>query len=67
MRDHLEDYWGFYVFVTLFVALLLTAFNVSAENNRRKAYCYDRGSVLVDTDAGPRCAPLYSLERIRGN
>ena len=65
MRDHLADYWGFYVFGGLFLALIIVAFNVSAETNRRKAYCYDRGSVLVGTDAGDRCAPLYSLEKVR--
>lgn len=65
MRDHFEEYWGFYAFGILFAALIWVAFSVSIENNRRKAYCYDRGSVLVDTDAGPRCAPLYSLEKVR--
>lgn len=65
MRDHFEEYWAFYVFGTLFAILIGAAFNVSAETNRRKAYCYDRGSVLVQTDAGDRCAPLYSLEKVR--
>ena len=39
--------------------------NASIEYQRRVDYCFDRGMVLVDTAAGYRCAPLYSLERVR--
>lgn len=65
MRDHLEDNWGFYAvgLVTVaFIWLLVVSVN---QNNERQAYCYDRGAVLVDTDAGPRCAYVEALERVR--
>lgn len=65
MRDHLADYLPMYVISGLIIALIIVSFNVNAEQNRRANYCYDRGSVLVDTDAGQRCAPLYSLEKVR--
>ena len=65
MRDHLESYWGVYLFLVLFAGLIVVAFNASIEEQRRVNYCFDRGSVLVQSDAGPRCAPLYSLEKVR--
>ena len=65
MRDHLESYWGIYLFLIFFAGLIAIAINASIEDQRRVNYCFDRGSVLVQTDAGPRCAPLYSLEKVR--
>lgn len=65
MRDHLKEYWGFYAFSVAALAIFWARVSDVREDNRHKAYCYDRGSVLVDTDAGPRCAPLYSLEKVR--
>lgn len=65
MRDHLKDNWGFYAFFIGLAGLLWLVTAVDSEQDRRIAYCFDRGSVLVKTDAGPRCAPLYSLEKVR--
>ena len=65
MRYHFQDYWPMYVIGFLFLGGLTLAANASIEEQRRVNYCFDRGSVLVDTDAGPRCAPLYSLEKVK--
>lgn len=65
MRYHFQDYWPMYVFGFLFLGGLTLAANASIEEQRRVNYCFDRGSVLVKTDAGPRCAPLYSLEKVK--
>lgn len=65
MRYHFENYWGFYAFFIGLAGLLWLVAAVDSEQDRRIAYCYERGSVLVQTDAGPRCAPLYSLEKVR--
>ena len=65
MRDHIEDNWGFYavgLVLVAFIWLLVASVN---QTNGWKTYCYDRGAILVDTDAGPRCAPLGALERVR--
>lgn len=67
MRDHLKDYWFGYAMAALCLGLLWLITSLLERDQRRINYCYDRGSVLVQTDAGTRCAPLYSLERIRGN
>lgn len=65
MRDYLKDNWGFYAFLIGLAGLLWLIAAAESEQDRRIAYCFDRGSVLVKTDAGPRCAPLYSLEKVR--
>lgn len=65
MRYHFQNYWPLYVFGLLFISLIAIAANASIEDQRRVNYCFDRGSVLVQTDAGPRCAPLYSLEKVK--
>lgn len=65
MRYHFQDYWPMYVIGFLFLGGLTLAANASIEEQRRVNYCFDRGSVLVQTDAGPRCAPLYSLEKVK--
>ena len=65
MRYHFQNFWGLYLFLISFAGLIAIAFNASIEEQRRVNYCFDRGSVLVQTDAGPRCAPLYSLEKVR--
>lgn len=65
MRNHLKDNWGFYIFGISVAVLLWTIVAVSAEEDRRTTYCYERGAVPVRTDAGWRCAQLYALEPIR--
>ena len=65
MRYHFQDFWPLYVIGFLLLAVIAAAANASFEEQRRVNYCFERGSVLVDTDAGPRCAPLYSLEKVK--
>lgn len=65
MRDHLSNYWPGYLVAVLLIAFAAIAANASIEEQRRVNYCFDRGMVLVDTGAGKRCAPLYSLEKVR--
>lgn len=61
MRDHLEDYWGFYLFAAAIAFLLFLLFRAGDLEQRRVNYCFDRGMVLVDTPAGKRCAMIYSM------
>lgn len=59
MRNHFEDFWGVYLCVA--VTLAITALMAIADQQHRKAVaaCYDQGKILVDTDAGWRCAILF--------
>lgn len=65
MRYHFQDFWPMYLIGFLFIGLMAILINASIEYQRQVDYCFDRGMVLVDTAAGYRCAPLYSLERVR--
>ena len=65
MRDHLEDNWGFYAVGLVLVAFIWLLVASLAHTHAQRGYCLDRGMILVETEAGPRCARLDALERIR--
>ena len=63
---------GFTLFILaagLFIYIIIgTAESERAEREKRRAateLCYNAGMVLVDTDAGPRCAAPQNLARIK--
>ena len=54
---------GFFVYVIIGAA---ESERVEKENRRAATeLCYNAGMVLVDTDAGPRCAAPQNLARIK--
>jgi hypothetical protein len=61
MRNHFQDFWGLYVIVAVCAAICTLL--VIADQQHRQAVrdCYDQGKILVDTDAGPRCASLLDI------
>ena len=65
MRDHFGNYWFLYVAASLFGLMITIAINANITEQRRINYCFDRGMVLVDTNAGNRCAPINTLQRVR--
>ena len=65
MRAHFSEYWGGYAFTCGLIGIFLLFTGAVSNEKAQTNYCFDRGMVVVKTDAGPRCAPLYSLERIR--
>ena len=62
--EHIEDYWFFYVAVAALM-LMFTGIVIAVNKSEQWAEaCLERGMILVDTDAGGRCAAPNSLERI---
>jgi hypothetical protein len=61
MRNHFEDFWGLYLVVAIIAAIFTLL--VIADQHHRQAVsaCYDQGKILVDTDAGWRCASLLDM------
>jgi hypothetical protein len=63
MRNHFEDFWGLYAILGFCAALLALLIIVDTRHRAAVNNCYDQGMILVETDAGHRCAPLDTLSR----
>lgn len=65
MLDHLFDNWGYYLCVALLGGLIWGVFAINSDETARVTSCYAQNMVVVETDAGFRCASLDALYPVR--
>lgn len=65
MIDHLSDNWGFYICAVICGGLIWVGVSAAAYDHAATEACYAQNMVVVDTDAGKRCASLDALYPVR--
>jgi len=66
MKHHIKACWLAYAAFAALAALLALIASMATTRQHRLAACYAKQMILIDTDAGPRCAPLASLHNVKG-
>lgn len=61
MREHFKDFWMVYFAAAFLVGVFGVIAVTDWDHRRAEANCYDQDKILVDTDAGPRCASLHEM------
>lgn len=65
MPDHFADNIVIYLAALASGCLILWGAMSEGKRDTALTYCYDRGMVLIDTEAGYRCASLVNLYQVR--